>query len=208
MDDPRDGALTVTDELARSGPPHLAGLTEPAPRPANISERHWNGLLECGWAGRLRTPDGQTRFRLRYHGDRVGETVTEDDQGRPAMVYAVPEQGGPILLFDAAAHGYNALFCDTWDPAELAGRDADEWYVDADEEDTFELVVWVGYQVDYGDEDERRHLVDPDDPELAALSGGRRMPYADAAAAGFDAIAVIATNSRGRATDVVSEELA
>ncbi|MER6355929.1 hypothetical protein ABT186_29960 [Streptomyces sp. NPDC001634] len=124
------------------GPPHLAGLTEPAERPAHVSERRWADLLGAGWAGRLCGPAGQTRFRLRYHGDVSEGLITDDAQGLPALVHAVPASGEPVLLFDGSAHGYNALFCDTWDAQALRARRADRTYVDADGEDTFELVVW------------------------------------------------------------------
>ncbi|MFJ9588737.1 hypothetical protein [Streptomyces acidicola] len=200
--DPLPGADT------RPGPGHLRGLTEPALRPAHVSERRWAGLLDVGWTGRLRGPDGSNRFRLRYHGELYDGLITDEAQGVPALVYAVPTAGEPILLFDGAAHGCNALFCDTWDAGALSARRAEQIYIDADGEDTFELVVWVGYNIDWDEEDERATVEDPDDPGLARLVDGRRLPFPVVAADGFDAISVMATNNRGHAFDVVSEELA
>ncbi|MFI6151456.1 hypothetical protein ACIBCA_02030 [Kitasatospora sp. NPDC051170] len=135
--------IPMTGTTARPGPPHLLGLTEPAGRPGNVSESFWSKLLEVGWAGRLRSEDGRTRFQLHYYGQ----------------------------LFDGAVHGYDAMFCESWD-------------------------------------EEREAFVDPDDPGLAVLADGRRIPFEVARHAAFDALSVVATNGRGRATDVVSEELA
>ncbi|NEB04925.1 hypothetical protein [Streptomyces sp. SID13726] len=50
--------------------------------------------------------------------------------------------------------------------------------------------------------------MDPEDPDLVVLADGRRIPFETARHAAFDALSIVATNERGRATDVVSEELA
>lgn len=189
---------------AHLGPPHLVGLTEPADRPGNVSESHWEGLLEVGWAARLRSEEGQTRFQVRYYGQLFEGLVVDDEL--PALVYAVTASGRRILLFDGAVHGYDAMFCDSWDEEALRTRRADQVYVDADGEDTFEVVVWAGYNIDW--EDERDSLADPDDPGLVTLADGRRIPFGTARRAAFDALSVTVTNTRRRATDVVSEELA
>ncbi|MFF0221145.1 hypothetical protein [Streptomyces sp. NPDC004629] len=197
----------VPAPVPRPGPAHLAGLALPAERPPHMSERRWADLLDIGWAGQLCDPAGQKRFRLRHHGELLNGMIT-DVQRLPPLVYAVPPSGKPILLFDGAAHGYNALFCDSWDERELRARRADRTYVDSDGEDTFELVVWTGYNIDWDDEDERADVEDPDAPGLARLVDGRRLPFAAVAAAGFDSITVTATSARGHARDVLSEELA
>ncbi|MEU1519817.1 hypothetical protein ABZ490_48210 [Streptomyces sp. NPDC005811] len=41
-------ALSGTGAAMRPGPPHLVGLTGPADRPGNVSERFRAGLLEVG----------------------------------------------------------------------------------------------------------------------------------------------------------------
>ncbi|WP_335976541.1 hypothetical protein [Streptomyces sp. CA2R106] len=186
------------------GPPHLAGVTAPADRPGTMSERFWAELLEVGWAARLRTADGRSRFRLHYCGERYDGLIVGGDL--PALVYAVGAPGERILLFDGAVHGYDAMFCDRRDADGLRARRADRVYVDADGEDTFELVVWVGYGIDW--DDERETLTDPGEPGLVTLADGRRMPFEAARHAAFDAVAITATNACGRATDVVAEELA
>ncbi|MFD9715720.1 hypothetical protein [Streptomyces sp. NPDC059076] len=196
--------ISVPGQPSRPGPPHLVGLTETADRPRTMTEGFWAGLLETGWAARLRSGDGRTRFRLHYYGELFDGLIVGDDL--PALVYAVPESGQRILLFDGAVHGHDAMFCDTWDEDELRTRRADRLYVDADGEDTFELVVWVGYNIDW--EDERESFVDADDPDSVTLVDGRRLPFEVARHAAFDAISITATNARGRATDTVSEELA
>ncbi|MEU0407697.1 hypothetical protein ABZ307_07675 [Streptomyces griseorubiginosus] len=196
--------MPVPGTATRPGPPHLLGLTEPADRPGNVTEHFWAGLLEVGWAARLRSEDGRTRFRLRYYGELFDGLIVGGDV--PALVYAVTESGQRILLFDGALHGYDAMFCESWDDDRLRTRRADQVYVDADGEDTFELVVWVGYNIDL--EDERQSLADADDPDLVRLADGRRIPFEAARHAAFDAVSVTATNARGRATDALSEELA
>ncbi|MBP1158212.1 MULTISPECIES: hypothetical protein [Rhodococcus] len=196
--------MSVSGRTTRPGPPHLVGLTEPADRPCNVSENFWAELLEVGWAARLRSQGGQTRFQLRYYGERSEGLIVGDDL--PALVYAVTESGQQILLFDGAAHGHDAMFCDSWDEARLRTRCANQVYVDAEGENTFELVVWVGYNIDWGDE--RHSITDADDPDLVTLVDGRRIPFEVARHAAFDAVLISATNVRGQATDAVSEELA
>ncbi|MFJ7085219.1 hypothetical protein ACIQU8_18540 [Streptomyces griseus] len=196
--------MFVSGTTTRPGPPHLVGLTEPTGRPCNVSENFWAGLLDAGWAARLRSKDGRTRFRLRYYGEQFEGLIVGDDL--PALVYAVTESGQQVLLFDGAVHGYEAMFCDRWDEDRLRTRRADQVYVDADGEDTFELVVWVGYNIDW--EDERQSFADADNPDLVALIDGRLIPFEVARHAAFDAVSITATNARSRATDVVSEELA
>ncbi|MEU1184919.1 hypothetical protein ABZ464_46360 [Streptomyces sp. NPDC005820] len=196
--------ISVSGTAMRPGPPHLVGLTESADRPGNVTGNFWAGLLEAGWAARLRSKDGRTRFQLRYYGELFEGLIVGDDL--PALLYAVTESGQQILLFDGAAHGYDAMFCESWDEDGLRTRRADQVYVDADGEDTFELVVWAGYNIDW--EDERQSFADADDPDFVTLVDGRRIPLEVARHAAFDAVSITATNARGRATDVVSEELA
>lgn len=196
--------MPVSRTTTRPGPPHLVGLTESADRPCNVTEKRWAGLLEVGWAARLRSKDGQTRFQLRYYGELFEGLIVGDDL--PALVYAVTESGQQILLFDGAVHGHDAMFCDSWDEDRLRTRRADQVYVDADGEETFELVVWVGYNIDW--EAERQEVVDTEDPDLVTLVDGRRVPFEVVRHAAFDAVSITATNARDRATDVVSEELA
>ncbi|MER6677521.1 hypothetical protein [Streptomyces sp. NPDC000983] len=169
-----------------------------------MTENFWAGLLEVGCAARLRSKDGRTRFQLRYYGELLDGLIVGDDL--PAQVYAVTESGQRILLFDGAVHGYEAMFCESWQADRLRTRRAEQVYVDADGEDTFELVVWVGYNIDW--DDERQSFADADDPDLVTLIDGRRIPFEVARHAAFDAVSIFATNMRGRATDVVSEELA
>jgi hypothetical protein len=186
-------------------PPHLAGLAQPtAERPATVSPQHWAKLLQAGWAGQLRAANGQTRFQIRFHGDLLDGLIVEDEA--PALVYAVDGSGERILLFDGGMHGHNAMFCDEHDPQALAARRAERLYVDSDGEDTFEILIWVGHNIDW--DEERDEHVDPDDPDMVALIDGRRMPFEVVRQAGFDAILIVATNLSGHATDVVQEELA
>ncbi|MER6562306.1 hypothetical protein ABT300_32125 [Streptomyces sp. NPDC001027] len=196
--------ISVSGTAMRPGPPHLIGLTESADRPGNVTGNFWAGLLEAGWAARLRSKDGRTRFQLRYYGELFEGLIVGGDL--PALLYAVTESGQQILLFDGAVHGYDAMFCESWDEDGLRTRRADQVYVDADGEDTFELVVWAGYNIDW--EDERQSFADADDHDFVTLVDGRRIPLEVARHAAFDAVSITATNARGRATDVVSEELA
>lgn len=133
----------------RPCPAHLVEWAEPTDeRLATVSPQHWASLLAVGWAGRLRTPSGQTRFQIHYSGDLFEEAIVEDDNA-PALIYAVAaDSGESIVLFDGAAHGYNVVFCDEHDADKLAARRANQRYVDADGESTFEIQVWAGYNIE------------------------------------------------------------
>jgi hypothetical protein len=205
VDDAALAEHVAPEKQAHPCPLHMVGLAQPTDeRPATVSPRHWATLLDAGWAGRLRAPDGQTRFKIRYYGELLDGLIVDGEA--PALVYAVAESGEPILLFDAGTHGYNALLCDLHDPQELSARQADRWYVDSDGADTFDIVVWAGFNIDW--DEEREEHVDPDDPDMVPTVDGRRMPFEAVKQAGFDTFYVVVTNVHGRATDVIQEELA
>lgn len=51
--------MSVSGTATRPGSPHLVGLTESADRPGNVPQNFWAGLLEAGWAARLRSKNAR-----------------------------------------------------------------------------------------------------------------------------------------------------
>ena len=95
-----------------------------------------NELLEVWYYGDLLTVKGETQFYI-VDGDEAPELVVARDQ----------ESGKEFVIFDGGRHGYDNLFCDEHDPAELAHRPL-KWY----EIPASKLVLELGYSIDYKDE--------------------------------------------------------
>ena len=58
-----------------------------------------------------------------------------------------PESGEAFIIFDGGRHGYDNLFCDEHDPAELEHRPLKRYEIPASK-----LVLELGYSIDYEDE--------------------------------------------------------
>lgn len=187
-------------------PLHLVGYTRPASRPAGFEESKWDYLATAGWIGMLASPDGQTEFKVAYHGTLFNDEVIIGTVESPSIVYAITNQDEKVLLFDGSLHGYNAMFSDTWKQSNLDARRVDKTYVDADGADRFQLLIWAGYSIDY--DEEWDDYVDEANPDVATLIDGRTMSRDEVRQAGFDWLAITTVNSRGRTIDILNEELA
>lgn len=154
----------------------------------------------------LASPDGQTEFKVAYHGTLFNDEVIIGTVESPSIVYAITNQDEKVLLFDGSLHGYNAMFSDTWKQSNLDARRVDKTYVDADGADRFQLLIWAGYSIDY--DEEWDDYVDEANPDVATLIDGRTMSRDEVRQAGFDWLAITTVNSRGRTIDILNEELA
>ena len=68
----------------------------------------------------------------------------------PGLVAARdPESGEEFVIFDGGRHGYDNMFCDEYNPAELEDRPLKRYEIPASK-----LVLALGYSIDYEDEKE------------------------------------------------------
>lgn len=174
------------------GPAFLEKITE-------TIENH-DVLSPNEWRGRLITPDGKTKFRLRYYGREKGLIVQTDFA--PQLLLAVDAADKEYLLFDGCKHGYNALFCDEYTKEQINNRTATELYKDADGNEQFEIIISTFTDINY--EDELRNQID--DNGMVEIIDGSKVELDTVKRNGFDSIQIWVINETGRKTEVLSEE--
>ena len=104
-----------------------------------------NELLEVWYYGDLLTVKGESQFYIIDGGEAPGLVEARD-----------PESGEEFVIFDGGQHGYDNMFCDEHNPAQLAHRPLQRYEIPASK-----LVLELGYNIDYEDEKE-------------SFAGGRR----------------------------------
>ena len=105
-----------------------------------------------------------------------------------------------FVIFDGGRHGYDNLFCDEHDPAELKDRLLKRYEIPASK-----LVLELGYSVDYEDEKED---FEPDEADTVELINGERMPWEQVKRDGIDYIALYYVNEKGKPVQILDAELA
>ena len=111
-----------------------------------------------------------------------------------------PESGEEFVIFDGGRHGYDNMFCEEHDPAELKNRPLKRYEIPASK-----LVLELGYSVDYEDEKED---FEPDEADTVELINGERMPWEQVKRDGIDYIALYYVNEKGKPVQILDAELA
>ncbi len=146
-------------------------------------------LLEVWYYGNLLTLNGEPQ-RYIVPGDFAPELVAARD----------PESGEEFVIFDGGRHGYDNLFCDEHDPAELEHRPLQRYEIPVSR-----LVLELGYSIDYDDEKEDFEV---DEADTAELINGERMPWEQVKRDGIDYIALYYVNEKGKQVQILDAELA
>ena len=146
-------------------------------------------LLEVWYYGDLLTLNGEPQ-RYIVPGDFAPELVAARD----------PESGEEFVIFDGGRHGYDNLFCDEHDPAELEHRPLQRYEIPVSR-----LVLELGYSIDYDDEKEDFEV---DEADTAELINGERMPWEQVKRDGIDYIALYYVNEKGKQVQILDAELA
>ncbi|MHC6202462.1 hypothetical protein ACYULU_04620 [Breznakiellaceae bacterium SP9] len=170
-----------------------------------------NKVKDCREVGGLNTmtlcsSSGSEELELWYYGDLFtvkGETqqyiVNADDA--PALIVARdPETDEEFLVFDYAKHGYDSMFCDTYNEEKLCSRPLKRFDIPASR-----LTLQLGYSIDYDDEKEE---YDFDENGLTVLIDGRHIPWDEVKTDGFDYLAMFYTDNTGKEIQFVDAELA
>ena len=148
-----------------------------------------NELLEVWYYGDLLTVKGESQFYIIDGGEAPGLVAARD-----------PESGEEFVIFDGGRHGYNNLFCDEHDPAELEHRPLKRYEIPA-----AKLVLELGYNIDYEDEKEDFGV---DEADTVELINGERMPWEQVKRDGIDYIALYYVNENGKRVQILDAELA
>ena len=97
-------------------------------------------------------------------------------------------------------HGYDNMFCDEHNPAQLAHRPLQRYEIPASK-----LVLELGYNIDYEDEKESFEV---DEADTVELVNGERMPWEQVKRDGIDYIALYYVNDKGKQLQILDAELA
>lgn len=152
----------------------------------------------------LRSAEGGRRFEIRYSGSILEEYGLIVDHEQPSLVVArAVDTGEEIVLFDAARHGYDAMFVEEYDSDELAERVADT-LLERDGVAVFEVEIAVVDNIDWDDEEDDFR----DEEGVLRLISGEEISAERLRADGFDALGITVVSPDGIRDEVVSEELA
>ena len=148
-----------------------------------------NELLEVWYYGDLLTVKGEPQ-----------SYIVDSDEAPGLVAARDPESGEAFIIFDGGRHGYDNLFCDEHDPAELEHRPLKRYEIPASK-----LVLELGYSIDYEDEKEG---FEADEADTVELLSGRRMPWEQVKRDGIDYIALYYVNEEGKQVQILDAELA
>ena len=148
-----------------------------------------NELLEVWYYGDLLTVKGEP------------QSYIVDGDAAPGLVAARdPESGEEFVIFDGGRHGYDNMFCDEYNPAELEDRPLKRYEIPASK-----LVLELGYSIAYEDEKED---FEPDEADTVELLNGERMLWEQVKRDGIDYIALYYVNEKGIQVQILDAELA
>lgn len=149
---------------------------------------------------------GNEHLEVWYHGDLItvkGENqsyIIDSDEAPGVVVARDPKTSEEFVIFDSGRHGYDNMFCDEHDSAELENRSLKRYEIPASK-----LVLELGYSIDYEDEKED---FEPDEAGTVELINGERMPWEQVKRDGIDYIALYYVNESGNQVQILDAELA
>ena len=155
----------------------------------------------------IQSKNGNTFFEVYYYGDLFevkGEKlpfIVDNEAGIPCKIVAKDtETSEEILLFDGYRHGYNAMFCDEFDPEEVEKRTLVKYDIAP-----CKIHIDFGYSIDYEEEKEDYEV---DEEDRVTLINGENIPWEEVKRNGFDYISIICQTENGEKAEIVSLELA
>ena len=127
--------------------------------------------------------------------------IVDNEAEIPCKIVAKDtETGEEILLFDGYRHGYNAMFCDEFDPEEVEKRTLVKYNIAP-----CKIHIDFGYSIDYEEEKEDYEV---DEEDRVTLINGENIPWEEVKRNGFDYISIICETENGEKAEIVSLELA
>ena len=158
----------------------------------------------------IQSKNGNTLFEVYYYGDLFeakGEKLPfivnyyTDEVEIPCKIVAKDtETGEEILLFDGYRHGYNAMFCEEFDPEEAEKRTLVKYDIAP-----CKIHIDFGYSINYEEEKEDYEV---DEADRVTLINGETISWEEVKRNGFDYISIICETENGEKAEIVSLELA
>ncbi|WP_448822217.1 hypothetical protein [Capnocytophaga sp.] len=155
----------------------------------------------------IQSKNGNKLFEVYCYGDLFevkGEKlpfIVDNEAGIPCKIVAKDtETGEEILLFDGYRHGYNAMFCDEFDPEEVEKRTLVKYDIAP-----CKIHIDFGYSIDYEEEKEDYEV---DEQDRVTLINGENIPWEEVKRNGFDYISIVCETENGEKAEIVSLELA
>ena len=155
----------------------------------------------------IQSKNGNTLFEVYYYGDLFevkGEKlpfIVDNEAEIPCKIVAKDtETGEEILLFDSYRYGYNAMFCDEFDPEEVEKRTLVKYDIAP-----CKIHIDFGYSIDYEEEKEDYEV---DEEDRVTLINGENIPWEEVKRNGFDYISIVCETENGEKAEIVSLELA
>ena len=165
----------------------------------------WKLAMDAAEAAiQLSEKTGQNGGKQNYYlYTNIDSTLDEFEQGVKNYHGAFVDQlwnGEEFIIFDGGRHGYDNLFCDEHDPAQLEHRPLTRYEIPASK-----LVLELGYSIDYEDE---KATFEPDEADTVELINGERMPWEQVKRDGIDYIALYYVNAEEKRVQILDAELA
>ena len=155
----------------------------------------------------IQSKKGNILFEVYYYGDLFevkGEKlpfIVDNEAEIPCKIVAKDtETGEEILLFDGYRHGYNAMFCDEFDPEEVEKRTLVKYDIAP-----CKIHIDFGYSIDYEEEKEDYEI---DEDDRVTLINGENISWEEVKRNGFDYISIVCETKNGEKAEIVSLELA
>ena len=155
----------------------------------------------------IQSKNGNSLFEVYYYGDlfevkrKKLPCIVDNKTGIPCKIVAKDtETGEEILLFDGYRHGYNAMFCEEFDPAEVEKRTLVKYDIAP-----CKIHIDFGYSIDYEEEKEDYEV---DEADRVTLINGETISWEEVKRNGFDYISSICQTENGEKAEIVSLELA
>jgi len=155
----------------------------------------------------IQSKNGNSLFEVYYYGDLFevkGEKlpfIVDNEAEIPCKIVAKDtETGEEILLFDGYRHGYNAMFCEEFDPEEVEKRTLVKYDIAP-----CKIHIDFGYSIDYEEEKEDYEV---DEENRVTLINGENIPWEEVKRNGFDYISIVCETENGEKAEIVSLELA
>ena len=178
--------------------------------PTYLANNLFNVTRDDYLNAQIRSHAGGEYFEIYYFGELFrSETLPNDyivdfyDEGELVpckLVAKCVKTGEEILLFDGAAHGYNAMFCDEPGAEKVARRELVKFNLPPRK-----IHLKFGYSIDYDDEMDE---YETDESGKVLLINGGTTSWDEVKANGFDYIAVSCEDEAGEITEILSLELA
>ena len=155
----------------------------------------------------IQSKNGNSLFEVYYYGDlfevkrKKLPCIVDNKTGIPCKIVAKDtETGEEILLFDGYRHGYNAMFCDEFDPKEVEKRTLVKYNIAP-----CKIHIDFGYSIDYEEEKEDYEV---DEEDRVTLINGETISWEEVKRNGFDYISIICETENREKAEIVSLELA